>query len=302
MIPSKRAAFGLVLFVLLLAAGVSRAADVRVHPTDESTLIRVRVDGRWSTYHTATRAHPLDFEIDGPATIRVLSRLLPGGEVVEMPDTYRIRLEVDGIPLRVLEEESGLSRRARSEGGVRVGALRRQTVRLPAGTRSLRIIPDAPDQVVALRVFRGEGSKKNIQWVSFAPQEYMMAVRLQSRETEVVYYRFGEDDPVCCEVYGPLQMKVLTRIDFEKEHGFSQKYAIKVYLDDQLVKTWPFKARVSHVSTYPDLPEITPGLGQTLMIDVPEGKHTITIQLDCTTARSASLRVFIPEKAVTRRR
>jgi hypothetical protein len=36
-----------------------------------------------------------------------------------------------------------------------------------------------------------------------------------------------------------------------------------------------------------------------LIIEVPAGHHELAIQLDCTTADCASLRVFIPEHAVT---
>ena len=46
--------------------------------------------------------------------------------------------------------------------------------------------------------------------------------------------------------------------------------------------------------------EVTPGQAEDIEFHVPDGGlHEITIELDCTTASGAGLRIFIPEKAVT---
>jgi len=287
------------LFVLVVPLAEEAAAKSRIYPTGDVDPIRIKVGGKRSTYHIATQDNPFAFKLRGTQTIRILSRLLYPGMAQADSTRYRLRVEIDGVELRTFGEETTMSRGASRPDGRPVGTLERSSLRIPSGTHRVLIYPADAGTRVALRVFRGSGKPKKIAWVSYEPEKFERSVLLHTRDTETTYYRFGVDRPVSLTLHGPLTMKVRTRLDFGHERGYYQTYAIRCFVDDELRRTETHKARASHTSTYPDLAEIMPGVAMDFEVDIPDGVHTITLTLDCTTARSASLRILIPEKSVT---
>lgn len=280
-----------------MAAGASR----RVRPVEEIDTVKIRVNRKSVSYHAVTAERPFVFRVNGPTPIRVISRLLydglPGDGV-----RYRLRMEIDGVELRTMGETVDPSPDARLSSGGEVGTLRREIVQIPAGNHKVRIYPLDEDRRIALRVFRGDGRPKTTKWVSYTPRSYRKAVRLHARDSEVIYYRIDNKTPVAMTLNGPLRIKIMSRLDFGTERGYSQTYVVKAFVDGEMTETFSLKSRASHTSTYPDLPEITPGVAREIFVDVPEGMHEVTLTLDCTTAECASLRMLIPERAVTNHR
>lgn len=295
----KRSVVLVLIAAQMITGATVLAASSRVMPSGEAEAVRIRIGNKRSTYHLATRARPVEFEVSGPTAIRVLSRCLVVDEVADEPILYRLRVEIDGVEVQQLSEGAVISTGATLASGEAVGTLERSIVQIPTGKHRVRICPVGEGRGVALRVLLGEGRSKRISWVSYAPDSYEKAVRLHTRDTETIYYRLTVDHPVTFSINGPLKARVMTRLDFGAENGYSQAYVIKASIDGQLVLSSVLKSRGSHTSTYPELPEITPGVGRDVTFEVPEGKHEVTIALDATTTRSASVRILIPQKAVT---
>ncbi len=298
---SARAGAALVLLCLLLgAAPGAEAASSRVKAASSAGKLTVVVDSKRVGYDLATAAKPVEVKVPGPMSIRVVSRLVfPAGSKAKKTP-YSLRIEVDGVALRTLAITAGVSRAAKTQDGRALGTLERAVVQIPAGARSVHIVPVGDGVQVALRVFRGKGSKSKstVKWTPVAPETYEKAVRLHGRDSEVTYYRFGPEKPIGLTINGPATLRVITRLDFAQARGYSLTYAIKVSIDGSLVKTFSLKANASHTATYPDMREVTPGVGRDLRFDVPKGRHTVTIGLDATTAKAASLRILIPLSAV----
>jgi hypothetical protein len=290
-----------VLVAVLAAASVSAAAAApsRIRPEPGSRSIKLKLGTKESTYHLATRAIPLVFKVEGPTPIRVFTRYFfpPGSSAASA--SYAVRFVIDGVELRTVSEQAPVSSRATSPDGRMVGALRSDLVMLPSGTHRLRVFPSDATTEIGVRLFRGYGSPKKIAWVPFAPDSYEQAARLHSGESEDVYYRFSVDKPAQFRINGPVPVKLLTRLDFGLERSYQQTYTIKIFLDGRLEKSFSLESRASHTSSYPELGEVTPGLARDSYFEVPRGRHEIQVVLDCTTARSAGLRVLIPKRAVT---
>jgi hypothetical protein len=296
-----RRRFLLLLLTILLALGTSpvAAAASRIRPSGEPEAVKIRVERKLRTYHLATSRSPVEYRIDGPTPIRVLSRYLFAAGSDQQVVSYGLRIEIDGVELRTLSEEAVVSTRSTLADGEVVGSLEKAVVQIPSGSHKVLISPVEAGISVALRVLHGHGRPKQVKWVPYAPDTYEKPVRLHGRDSEAIYYRFNVDVPVTLSINGPLRVRVMTRLDFDHENGYSQAYVIKTFVDGEQIQSCPLKTRASHTSTYPELPEVTPGVARDVLFDVPEGRHEVTITLDGTTAKSASLRILIPEKAVT---
>jgi hypothetical protein len=231
----------------------------------------------------------------------VVSRLILPPPPRAAKTTYKLRIEAGQVVLRTMSAKAGVSQSARTADGRAVGTLQRKEIQIPGGSHTVRIVPADGSSQVAIRVFLGSGKPK-VKWTPFAPESYVKAVRLQGQDSEVTYYRFSQDQPVGLTIAGPTTLRVITRIDFGQARGYSQAYAIKVNLDSKPLKTFSLKATASHTATYPELPLVTPGVGRDLSFEVPKGQHTITIELDAATTKTASLRILIPRDTVTNQR
>ena len=290
---------GLGLLVATLSIASADPTPKRILPQGNPETVQVRIGKKSSTYHVATSTEPLAIQVQGPTSIRILSRRLFDSDPPETPITYRVCLEIDGVTIQTVERTATTSSTARLAGGKSIGSLERATVRIPEGAHRVLLYPLGEGTRVALRLFHRDARAKKVRYVPFAPESYERPIVLHSGDSEVVYYRFTPDVPAKFSVNGPVRMKALTRLDFNHERGYSKTYAIQVSIDGELQQTSRLTSKASSTSIYPDQPDITPGVGKELMIDVPDGRHEISIALVSTTANAASLRLLIPEKAVT---
>jgi hypothetical protein len=290
--------------VSVLAAAMAapaEAASTRILPEQGATSLRISIGGKRSTYHAATRETPLEFRVQGPAPVRLCTRYLYAESETAEPKEYRVRLEINGVELRTVEEVAAPDHRARTADGLPVGSFEKAVVLIPSGTHRVRVFPTEERHAIAVRLFKGYGTKKSTAWVSFAPASYERAVRLHAKESETIYYRFSADKPIGFRIHGPLTVRAMTRLDFGMERASSQMYRIKVFVDGKLLSNIPLKTKASHTSAYPELPEITPGLARTIEFDIPKGRHDVSIALDGATSRTAALRILIPQRAVRNR-
>jgi len=287
----------LLLAALAVAAPGAEAASSRIKAASAAGKMTVTVDGKKSSYDIATAQKPVEVKLAGPTAIRIVTRYVYPAAPKSKKITYKLRVDVDGIALRTLTAQAVVSKSATAPGGKPLGSLERHVVQIPPGARSVRIVPVGGSAPVLVRVLRGEGKPK-VKWTAVAPETFLKAVRLHGRDSETTYYRFAADRPAALTITGPTTLRVITRLDFGAERGYSQTYAIKVALDGKPLRTYSFKAKASATLTYPELPAVTPGEGRDLSFEVPKGKHTVTIGLDASTTKTASLRVLMPRAAL----
>jgi hypothetical protein len=271
------------------------AGAARIKPVTHGGDVSIRVAGKSSGYHRASAAHPIEIVVKGPTSIRILSRALIPPDVAAGPIAYALRVQTDGVAVQTRRVRAAVSTRATGPAGSKVGTLEREILRVAAGEHRIRISPEGAGDELAIRVLRGTGKKQKTTWISFAPEIYESAVRLHAGDAEETYYRLSATKPVEATIRGPLRMKVTSRIDFDAVNGTTQAYLLKVLLDGAEWKAFPLKARSSHTATYPDLPEITPGMGQVVDLQVPNGTHDVSFHLDGMTAAGGALRIRVPK-------
>lgn len=289
--------------VVLVAVGSAegKATSKRVKAVASAGSAKVRIGTKLSSYDIASRQRPVEFRVKGPVPLRILSRYLFTDPAAPALKSYRIRAEIDGIELRTSVENFGVSKNARTEAGGSIGTVETTSIQVPTGDHRIRIFPIEEDVSIAVRVLKGTPTKAKITWVSFQPEGYAEAARLQEKETESTVYRMTRDHPVTLTVRGPMRMQVSTRLDFDHTNGVTQSYVVPVLLDGKAWKSFALKSRSSHTAIYPDFPEIIPGQGKVFELAVPSGTHKISIGLEATTARGAGVKVRVPERKVAGR-
>ncbi len=280
------------IFILMMVqAGAAFGATHRLKPSGAADVVKVKTGTKTSVYHAASSQKPLDYALQGPISMRLLLRNLnPGGL------NQRVRIEVDGTVLRSATVHAAVAKHAALDTGLRVGALSRTVIQIPAGRHRVRIVPQSDNARVAVRVLAGTAARSAIKWVPYSPETYERSVRIQEKDIESTCYRFSAEKPIGMTLRGPLRIRATSRIDFGMTNGYTQSYILRVILDGNPWKSYSLKSRASHTATYPELPEITPGLGRSFDFAVPSGSHEIRLVLDGTTAGGGSVQIRIPEK------
>lgn len=280
----------------LSVASGAMAASKRIKPDSHGGAVKVLIAKKSYTYYRIDPQKPIEFRVTGPTPVRISSRHLYPAPGVSGRVAYKLRVDIDGVLLKTATLRAGASGSASLKSGARIGGLKETIIRVPAGQHTIRISCSGNEPGAAVRLYLDSGKKSAGRWIPYAPESYLESVRLQSKEVESTYYRFDRMQPAEITVKGPLKLRVGTRVDFGTTNGYTQRYVVRCLLDEQPWKSFSLSSTASHTSTYPEHPEITPGIERRIELNVPSGPRRVTIFLDGTAAGAAALRVQVNEK------
>jgi hypothetical protein len=278
-----------------LPVKAAKTATAAVRPSGHAEALKILGGKKPSTYYKMSKAAPLEFLVNGPCTFRLRARVLLGQGSAD--STQRLRLELDGKQAGLFKVRTGASKKASLEGGAKVGLTSKAALVLPAGKHKIRVdlLKDGPG--MAVKALRGIAKKKTGHLIPFAPEIYERVLRLHSKDSESTAYRFTSEKPVELTLHGPVALRMHTRLDFGQGNGVTQSYVIQVRLDGNVWKSYSLKSRASHVATYPEMPEITPGMTRSFELSVPSGSHRLNLALAGATAAGATVQIQIPSPA-----
>jgi hypothetical protein len=283
-------ALTLSLMAAAVTASAARSSSVRLKTSKHAGVVKVHVGSKDIVYYKATRITPAVYKITGPARVRLLARdLAPGAEPSEL------RVQIGLSVAKVLPLKKSPSKTATVGAGGPVGALSKVTFEVPPGPQTVKIYPTAAAGA-AVRMYRGTSRGAATKWVSLAPDGFERTLRIQGKDSEQTCYRFTQEKPVTLSIRGPMRLKVSTRIDFGTANGYTQSYVVKALLDRKPWKSFSLSSRASHTMTYPEMPDVAPGMGREILLEVPGGPHVVWLELDGTTAAGATASVRVPEK------
>ena len=144
--------------------------------------------------------------------------------------------------------------------------------------------------------------KKKQEWIAFSPKQPSEPVDLISRESTVNYYRFSMEKPVKIEIFGPTQLRVLTRIENHYQMKGRIHYRLQVKENSKVINTYQLSSRRSEIAVYKDNKELIPGKACEFVINVPKGKHTYEIIPLDKDKNSMLGRFLLPKKDVKLRK
>jgi hypothetical protein len=272
-----------------------KPASSRISPSGTVEPVKIQTGGKTITYAKAIKARPVDFPVQGPASIRILDRFLSW--TAPSRSRYTMRIEVDGAELREVSGPAAFGHKAVVRGGAKAGALKKTLVHVPAGLHKIRVYPVDDGVALAVRAVPGT-RKRSIEWTLFAPETYERVLRIHVKDNESTVYRLTPEKAVSVSIIGPMKVRVVSRLDFGPANGTTQAYVLKVALNGKPWRSFPLKSRASHTAVYPEMSEISPGMAEASAFSVPSGRTLISIALDGTTAAGGTVQIFVPKKAL----
>lgn len=265
-----------VVMALVLGAGSAAAESTRLKASSHGGVVKVAVGKESRVYYQATVLKPVEATVTGPTRLRVMARhMAPETD----PNPVVLRIEIGSAAPKTMTLKALASKSASVSGGA-IGVRVDRSFEIPEGRHKVRIAPAEAGGAAAVRLYRGTAKKAKVAWVPFAPEKFEKALRLRSGDNESTCYRFTATEAVEMPIIGPLRMRVDTRVDFGMTNGTTQSYVVKVMLDGKPWKSFSLKSRASHTTQYPEMPEITPGRAVDFELEVPAGRHRVSVLLN----------------------
>jgi hypothetical protein len=286
--------------LLLVGAGAAQGAWRSQEPEEAGETVCIKVEGLSLDYYVLSEDNPIILELRGPRRVKIISRYLFSRDD---PDerSYSLRVLLDGDEIlrkthrsHILESPE-ICRGTKSD----IGALRRAYLNIPTGKHELQIFGDAPgDGRVAARVFR-ETRRKSTRDISFAPEAFDGVYQLQFASGKTsTYYHFSADTPLAFTVTGPTNLKVYTRLDFDKTMNGDQNYSLELLRDGEVQNVYHYHTDKLGSAAYIGREAILPGDRKLMRVPVPKGAHRYELRCLRPETCGIACQIRIPEADV----
>ncbi len=299
----KRVPVALLAFLL---AGIvwghspALAADqwLQVKAVQEGTPVCLQSQGQEFSYLLLDPAKPMEFKVNGPRKIKLISRYLAGpGDPQRQAFTMTVNLDGSELLRKTFHATSNAGMVVCDNGGSGVSSLRRVYLEIPKGSHTIQVLGQSPGSGdVACRLFK-QSKRKTSGTIPFAPEGYLELATLQFESgNQSTYYRFEEASPLVFSVSGPTTLQLYTRLDFDLGMLGSQKYTIEVWRDSEIWRTFHYDVTRLSNAFYPDQPDLLPGTRKKLRITVPAGPHNFEVRCVRPESCGISAQIRIPRK------
>jgi hypothetical protein len=261
----------------------------------------IAVSGERFTYYNLDRDEPTFLQVRGPRRLKIITRYLFAPDDPEQQD-YRVSVLVDGREILRKSFTGRVKNDVVLDDGTACAFLRKCYVDIGTGVHTVQVFGSTNGiGRVAARFYR-ETKRKQTGTVPYAPDQFDAVYQLQfASGAHSTYYHFSADQPLLFTVTGPTTLKIYTRLDFDHTMNGSQSYALEVFCDGELHRSFHYHTQKLSTANYVERPDILPGSRKTMRIPVPKGQHRFEIKCmrpdDC----GVSAQIRIPRADISSR-
>lgn len=294
---SHRALSQLSLLALLAAqpalAGQWEAMDRLAGETPHT----ISVDGNPRVYFKVSPGRPLRVPIDGPARLRLTSRVefsKGKGTVV----SYTLRVMEGTREIEHQDTESAPSSRVTGSGSEgAVGKSRKMTVEVPAGHHEL-ILSAEGVAAVFVRLHQAGGAGGETPTVTLTPVDAWRSITVVEGEKSIPYYSVKAGKPVKLRLVGPTTLAFITRLDFDTTMRGTVGYRLAITDNGKRLREVEFKTTKATTASYGNLADRVPSKFDRFTLPFGEGTHEILVELVAPTGAVAEIHARIPQPSV----
>ncbi len=256
--------------------------------------VSVLVNGQPRIYFRILPGKPLAISIDGPARLRIVSRVeMPPGstEVV----SYVLRVSEGANVLDQQKTETSASSAARlAAGSQAIAKSRRMGVEVPKGRHPLSLSVEGPFAVL-VRLQQAAPAMGERPMVTLTPVEAARSVLVTEGEKTIPYYTALPGRPVKLRVVGPTTLDLLTRLDFDETMRGTQTYRLAITEGGRRLREVEFKTTKATTATYGNLKDRVPSKFDRLQLAIADGLHELAVELLAPAKGSVEIHARIPE-------
>jgi len=268
---------------------VARSQDLTV--TKSAGTIEISLSKSVEQDYRLTRSEPLEFSVNGPAYVRVYTRVA-WHEGMDQSEEYELVLrKPNGTSHETLTANSSPS--ARGPDGDVYSKWRSFYFRAPSGKSNYRLALGSAGADQAAVRFAFETPPV---WKEAEPQTELPRLRLRRDSVETVSYLVGDTSQIQLLLLGPVHVAIEGRLNFAQGVLGKQSFLLAATeSDSQLAAQW-FEVRRAKAVQCPDRKDLHPSISRRLKFDLPAGAHSVNVRFHSATGASGALRFLVRNK------
>jgi hypothetical protein len=236
---------------------------------------------------------PAKIEVTGPTWIKVNTRI-PWHDDMKGEEYYTLIVQEDSLKETIFKKKTYRSELIFGRGNKRYGESRYSLINVPEGTHAYTFFLWSCSSDTILLDF--SFASPNI-WVDIIPSSYSSTLTLRGNEEKQTYYALSADSPVEIKALSPANIKVLTRLNYDRSMKGRYGYTIIVKEKGKVVKKVSFIAEESEVYEYESHDDIIPSKENRFFLWFARGSHTLTFHIEGAPGMNAAICFLKEEKA-----
>jgi hypothetical protein len=277
------------LFSLLAATLFSQSGQITIlSPTKREPFLYMRET--YTEIAVLTKGKPVRIEVSGPTWIKVNTRI-PWHDDMKGEQYYTLIAQEDSLRETIFKKKTYRSELIFGRGNKRYGESRYSFINVPEGAHTFFFWNAASDTILLDFSF----ASPNI-WVDIIPSSYSSTLTLIGNEEKQTYYTLSAENPVEIKVASPINIKVLTRLNYDKSMEGRYGYTLVVKEKNKEVKKVSFIAEKSEIYEYENSHDMLPSKENRFFLWFPRGTHTLSFHLEGAQGMNAAICFLKEEK------
>jgi hypothetical protein len=124
------------------------------------------------------------------------------------------------------------------------------------------------------------------------------ATSVELKEKVLDFFLADSAKPVRVRVIGPTRLRIVTRLAYSGVMKGPQKYSAEVDIDSKPVTRQALETSKSPATYFTNHKEWSVGESRTIYVDVPAGKHEVSVRLGSSAAPALAMRFTIPSEDI----
>ncbi len=282
----------LMISLLLIPKYISaQNQPIEIKKVSSRTVISVikRVE---QEYYYVTKNQPFEMSVNGPAWLRIYTRLLWHQDMAKT-QTYKLVVS-ENEQDKLLTFISELSNTALGAQKQRYSKWRSFYIEVPQGKNNYKIsLVEAKSETVAIRV----SFEKPVDYHKIIPDVKFRELQFVDKERITNYYEVTDKTPVKVKIEGPATLRVTCRLNYDYTLEGKQNYTISATVSGKEWQAKTFRTSKSQTGLYKNASDLIPSIPHNMYLDIPPGIYLIEFKLKGGLGKSASLHFAVKPKA-----
>lgn len=243
-------------------------------------------------YYYVTKNQPFEMSVNGPAWLRIYTRLLWHQDMAKT-QTYKLVVS-ENEQDKLLTFTSELSNTALGAQKQRYSKWRSFYLEVPQGKNNYKIsLVEAKSETVAIRV----SFEKPADYRKIIPDVKFRELQFVEKERITNYYEVTDKTPVKVKVEGPATLRVTCRLNYDYTLEGKQNYTISATVSGKEWQAKTFRTSKSQTGLYKNASDLIPSTPNNMYLDIPPGIYLIEFRLKGGLGKSAALNFAVKPKA-----
>ncbi len=272
--------------------GESKPNWKRIKTIENDDAVTIFVKGKKRNYTKLSSVYKSVITVDGPVKILVRTRL------VMTPDhkgdqKYRVIYNRNNNVEKSFREKTRRSTRARfqKKKDAVLGSSMIYEFEVPPGRHKYSF---KTEKGTVLARFYQKPIPKKINWEPLTIDSADKKVYIAEASKKIsTYYPLKKDQTISFFVTGPVQLKIMSRLDFTQAMAGKQRYSLILQQDNGKQENFSFSTEKSKKYFYLTKKDILPSVAKAKVIPVPKGKHKYILKITGTQSSGSSIRILV---------